>query len=142
MQAETDLLFIYGTLLPQTGSSMAVWLQKNCSVVCDGYMPGYLFMVNSEYPAAAYNAETKDKVYGLIVKMNVATTILSNLDNYEEVGDTYASPNEYYKDILPINGKDGNAYFCWVYLYNLNYDNLVKIKGGSFLNYIEKNNLL
>jgi gamma-glutamylcyclotransferase (GGCT)/AIG2-like uncharacterized protein YtfP len=142
MFSETNLLFIYGTLLPLMNHPKAVWLKERSSQICDGYMHGYLYLVNNTYPAAVYKTEAQEKIFGLIVKMHDTEHILAVLDDYEEVGEMFAKPNEYYRDVKKVFGSNGDLYLCWTYLYNLDYTGLPLIDGGDFIKYRRNNNIL
>ena len=132
----TDLLFIYGTLLPVFKNEYAEWLKKHSLKLCDGYMPGILFLVDT-YPGAVYFIDSKKSVKGIIVKMNDPQKVLNYLDRYEETGKAYAKPNEYIREEINVycGNKANDKLKCWVYLYNLEYSHLKEIESGDFVKY-------
>ncbi|HEX2936539.1 MAG TPA: gamma-glutamylcyclotransferase family protein [Bacteroidales bacterium] len=135
---EVDLLFIYGTLLPAFNNPESNWLKEKSEPLSEGYMSGLLYKV-ADYPGAVYLHQSVTKVYGLIVKMNDASAVLSHLDRYEEVNPENPDKGEYIRQVHTINGFDGIKRKCWVYLYNCDVRDLELIKSGDYFTFFHCN---
>jgi len=125
-----DFLFVYGTLMKHSDLEIASFLHRYSTFFSSGYFNGILYNV-SGYPGAVYLPDTASRVYGTILKLHDPKKILSQLDEYEEVGDQFPEPNEYVRLQIPIQTPSGNI-ACWVYLYNWPADNLSVIASGNY----------
>lgn len=134
----TNLLFIYGTLLPVFDNAWSEWLKNNSEPVTEGYMPGLLYLV-SGHPGALHFPEISSKVTGLIVRMENVTHVLQKLDEYEDADERYGEFAEFKREIVEIYGFDGIIRKCWVYLYNRNVDNMKQLTSGDFITYFFSN---
>jgi gamma-glutamylcyclotransferase (GGCT)/AIG2-like uncharacterized protein YtfP len=130
----TNLLFIYGTLLPVFNNSWSNWLKSNSEPITEGYMPGLLYLI-SDYPGALYFPEISSKVMGLVLRLNNAKHVLQKIDEYEEADERYGEFAVFKREIVDIYGLDGIVRKCWVYLYNRNVDNLKQLVSGDYITY-------
>ena len=129
-----NLLFIYGTLLPEFANDMSEWLTRNSKIVCVGSIPGNLYLV-SDYPAAIYDVGSTGCVHGLIVALDDTDGCFSVLDSYEGVGETRSKDDEYKRILKPVKGEDNLVRMCWIYLYNQNNKKLEHISSGNYVGY-------
>lgn len=134
-----DLLFVYGTLLKNSNNQIASFLQKNGKYLGKGYFYGELFDIG-EYPGAVYDEKSKHRVYGHIFKITDYDYVLKVLDEYEEVGEKFPSPNEFIRKMVKIHYND-KVVICWTYLYNLSTENLTRIESGDYLEYKNRSTL-
>jgi gamma-glutamylcyclotransferase (GGCT)/AIG2-like uncharacterized protein YtfP len=133
-KTETNLLFIYGTLLPVFDNSWRDWLKNNAEPITEGYMPGLLYLI-SDYPGALYFPEVSSKVMGLVVRMENIDYVLHKLDQYEEADERYGEFAEFKREIVDIYGFDGIVRKCWVYLYNRNVSDKKLLISGDYITY-------
>ena len=132
------LLFVYGTLLGQSGSTMSEYLYRNSSTVGYGFFLGKLFQLDG-YPGAVYGLGRPgaSPVYGAILELNKPEVILPELDKYEETGPPFPEPYEYIRRVIPVHSdKAGQTLDCWVYLYNRDTTGLSEIPGGRYIHAI------
>lgn len=129
MNSNCKYLFIYGTLL-DTDNDFGLYLRNNSVWVAKGSFTGLLYNMG-EYPGAIYKTGVSNKVYGDIVELKNAASVLKLLDEYEGVGESEAQPNLYTRDIIPVATATGMI-DCWVYLYNLPVDGLPLIASGKY----------
>lgn len=121
-----ELLSVYGTLLDPK-NQVAKFLQSNAEFYADGYFRGKLYNLG-EYPGAVESNNPEDKVYGSVFALEKPETVLSMLDEYEEIGDQFAEPNEFIRTKTEIVVGKNEKLLCWIYLYSRSTENLSPIK--------------
>lgn len=126
-----DLLFVYGTLTREFDNKMSSFLRDNSEHITEGYFPGELYDVG-DYPGAVFDEDSDHQVYGDVYRLKNPAKVLRVLDEYEEVGEKFAQPNEYVRRMVTVYGIDGGTHQCWTYLYNLPTGNLRKIPSGEY----------
>ncbi len=124
-------LFVYGTLLKDTGNDMAHFLHAHSQCLGDGYFHGKLYKV-SWYPGAVLSENTSEKVHGKIFKIQDVDTVFKVLDDYEGTGTNYPEPHLFKKEEVTAYLEDGTAIATIVYLYNLEVNGLERIASGKF----------
>ncbi len=77
--AETDHLFVYGTLRRQSPHPMAVWLRSCAAWIGEAIMPGTLYDCGS-YPVAVAGSRL---VLGDLYRLRDPQPALARLDDYE-----------------------------------------------------------
>lgn len=130
-----NMLFVYGTLLLNIESAIAIFLKKNSRFVGEGYLSGQLFDLG-HYPGVVFQKEAGSGVYGHIFELIQPDTTLSILDEYEAVGEQFDQYKEYVREKVPIN-LSGEEVSCWTYLYALPTDNLPLIVSGNYLEFLK-----
>jgi gamma-glutamylcyclotransferase (GGCT)/AIG2-like uncharacterized protein YtfP len=126
-----EFIFVYGTLRQQTGTSMHHVLTSSCEYISDGYMQGKLYEVNG-YPGAIESDQPDDKVHGELYKI-VNSLVLHQLDDYEECTDQHPTPHEYIRKKLSISVTSNGDISAWVYVFNHDVSNLLRIESGDYL---------
>ncbi len=126
-------LFVYGTLQPEFQNPVTQFLLENAEVVGKGFIFGKLYDIG-DYPGVII--DNNSKVFGTIFKVKNEDSVLAILDNYEEVGNNFVSPNEYFRTKVSVYINDSKALISWVYLYDFPVDALKHITSGSYLEYI------
>ncbi len=126
-----EFLFVYGTLLKDIENSMSIYLSRHADFYCKGYFYGRLYNLG-EYPGAITGTNPNERVYGNIFKLKNPGKIFSVLDEYEEVGEKFPSPNEYRREKIKVYCYN-NEIEAWIYLYNHSVLNLSLIPSGDYL---------
>ncbi|MDX9881352.1 MAG: gamma-glutamylcyclotransferase family protein [Prolixibacteraceae bacterium] len=128
---DSDLLFVYGTLLKQSNSAIAGFLKANSRFVAEGFFPGKLYDLGT-YPGAVFIPGSRSKVFGTVLKLADPAKTFEKLDKYEETGDGFPHPNEYLRKIIPIGTTSKKTLNCWAYLYNYPTENKPLIVSGKY----------
>ena len=123
-------LFVYGTLL-SSANSYGAYLQQHCSLLQQGEFKGHLYDMG-DYPGAVIDANTDQYVYGSIYLMDEPGKILEFIDDYEGFGNDQDQPNLFLRVLTMIETVDGPVE-CWVYVYNLPVDGLLRIRSGRYV---------
>lgn len=131
----TNLIFVYGTLLKKEGEPLADYLRQNAAFMARGYFYGKLYEIK-QYPGACLSNNKNHKVYGSIFKLNNnSDEILKKLDEYEETGEHFSSPNEYVRQIIEVM-THRKKYYCHAYIYNWETDEKKRITSGDYLRWV------
>lgn len=81
MDFKPDKLFVYGTFLK--GERLSLHL-KDCELIKTYSIPGDLYKTKFDYPAAIFNKNSKNKIFGELYKLpNKFENILKKLDEEE-----------------------------------------------------------
>lgn len=133
-QPASDLIFIYGSLLPKVPRSRFQLLGP-VSAVGPGRLHGRLYSLG-DYPGAVASNHPDDLVRGEVYRLEVPSEALVRLDRYE--GFVPASPEgcEFVRTTARIVMDRGDDLTAWVYLYNLSLDGLPRIDGGDYLQFV------
>jgi len=128
--ASNDYLFVYGILMQNIDSQIAHFLRVNSLFIGEGKMKGYLYDLGA-YPAAVYQRDAEQVVFGHIFELYDIDKTLTVLDEYEGT--------EYNRAKVDIES-NGAVYSCWVYLYQRTVAGLSLIESGSYLDYLSNPN--
>lgn len=123
-------LFVYGTLL-QKGNKFAAFLNGNSRFYGKGKVSGKLYDIG-DYPGLVLQHGGGQFAYGNIYALIYPKATLKILDDYEGLGDYHMQPNEFIRELTPVES-DGDLLECWVYLYNLPVDGFQYIVSGNYL---------
>lgn len=126
----TPYLFVYGTLMRNSGNPFAEQLRNSSEYIGTGSFPGKLYLV-SWYPGAVSLPGAASRVYGEIYRMTQPAPLLQALDDYEEV---LPDPEKslYLRRIVPVSTDDGLSFPCWAYIYNRTAEGLQELPDGRF----------
>lgn len=81
MSLITDKLFVYGTLLK--GENLSHYL-KDCELIQTFSIPGNLYKTRFDFPAAIFDKESQNKIYGELYKLpDNSENFLKELDTIE-----------------------------------------------------------
>ncbi|MBS1524245.1 MAG: gamma-glutamylcyclotransferase [Bacteroidetes bacterium] len=125
-----DKLFVYGTLLDRS-NQYGVYLKDNSILCSKGKINGRLYDIG-EYPGAVLTSEGEEYVYGLVFKLKDPEEALVVLDEYEGFGADQPQPNEFIRVLTRAETQSGLV-DCWIYVYNMPYQNLPRIASGNYL---------
>ncbi len=126
-----DFIFVYGLLKSMYDNEAARYIRKHCSLIGEGTIPGQLFDLGT-YPGVIYDENAKYTVVGEVFKINSdKDALLKYLDEFEECGPSFNQPNEYRREIIPVN-VCRKTYNASTYIYNLNLEGLKVIESGNY----------
>lgn len=126
-----EFLFVYGTLQdPQ--NQVAQFLQSNAEFYAEGYFHGKLFDLG-DYPGAIESKNPEDKVFGSIFKVRNPDAVFVAIDEYEETGDKFPSPNEFIRKKIDVFVSNGEMIPSYVYLYNWPVEHYKRIVSGKYI---------
>lgn len=129
---QTDLLFVYGTLMRGYDHPMAKLLARASDFVGDATCNGRLYLIR-HYPGLLLSSAPDDIVHGELFRMRHGDDLLAELDRYEACGDGFEEPTEYRREIVRVTQADGTATDSWTYIYNWPVTKLPRIESGRFL---------
>ncbi|MDP4579305.1 MAG: gamma-glutamylcyclotransferase [Saprospiraceae bacterium] len=129
-----DLLFVYGTLLPECNLSISTQFLKEAEFLGHGYVFAKLYDLG-DYPAMVLDITHEHKVFGQIYRLHSPKKTLAILDDYEDINPSFPEDNEYIRAVVKVNSKEieMNAY---AYLYTKDVLPLKKIPSGNYLSYL------
>jgi len=130
---DPEYLFVYGTLLMDSGHNMAYFLSQHTSSIAEAYFPGKLYEV-ADYPGATWDEQADTIVKGKLVKLIEPAAIWSSLDRYEGFAAQDPVNSLYIRKVIPVICNNTFVY-SWVYLYNQPTDSLEWIPSGDYLSY-------
>ncbi|MEY4260224.1 MAG: hypothetical protein RL656_1197 [Bacteroidota bacterium] len=129
-----DLLFVYGTLLPECNLSISTQFLEEAEFLGHGYVFANLYDLG-DYPAMVLDITHEHKVFGQIYRLNSPKKTLAILDDYEDINPSFPEDNEYIRAVVKVSSKEVemNAY---AYLYIKDVLPLKKIPSGDYLSYL------
>lgn len=109
----------------------ALTIRKNCTLIGEGFVPGRLFDLGT-YPGMLFEPNASTQVIGEVYRIESNQKFLTDyLDHFEECGPHFEQPNEYRKEIIPVN-INNSVYFASTYIYNRNVEGLNVILSGNY----------
>lgn len=105
---------------------MAQRLAQGAEWVGNASLNGWLYHVDG-YPGLVPGPDAPP-VVGDLFRLHEPLVLLNLLDAYEEVGPEFPAPNEYRREIHPVDGPQGHA-MAWVYIYARPVESLPLIVG-------------
>jgi gamma-glutamylcyclotransferase (GGCT)/AIG2-like uncharacterized protein YtfP len=129
-----DLLFVYGTLLPECNLSISTQFLEETEFLGHGYVFAKLYDLG-DYPAMVLDITYEHKVFGQIYRLHSPKKTLALLDDYEDINHSFPEDNEYIRTVVKVNSRESemNAY---AYLYTKDVLPLKKIPSGDYLSYL------
>ncbi|GAB4001289.1 gamma-glutamylcyclotransferase [Spirosoma daeguense] len=135
MIQDADYLLVYGTLRASFQNPFAKLLHQHSRYVGKGSFSGQLFDIAS-YPGALYQPDSTTIVWGDVYDIKqFKIELLLRLDEYEGIGATFPQPQEYVREIIPVDCA-GETLGCWIYLYNDSIVEKKQIESGDYERYI------
>jgi len=130
--APTEYLFVYGTLRQGAEHPLADLLNRRADFIGPAVARGKLYLV-AGYPGMVDSENPTELVYGDLFQLQPGSTLLQQLDDYEECGPNYSEPTEYLRRQRWIATAQRAKYPAWLYLYNRSVEHLPRIEGGDYL---------
>jgi gamma-glutamylcyclotransferase (GGCT)/AIG2-like uncharacterized protein YtfP len=128
-----NYLFVYGLLKSDYDNEAAKTIRSHCTLIGEGYTYGRMFDLGS-YPGIVYEKTSNLKVFGEVYRIDRnAHELIAFLDAFEECGPEFDEPNEYRKEIIPVN-VNNIEYNASTYIYNRNLTGLRMIATGKYNN--------
>lgn len=134
MESSADLLFVYGSLLPDAPNSRHHLLGP-VTPLGPGYFQGRLYSLGG-YPGAVASRNTNERVRGVIYRLKSPEASLQQLDRYE--GFVPSSPEgcEFIRASSKVFLDNGTTPTAWIYLYALPLEGLIQIPEGDYLRFL------
>lgn len=123
-------LFVYGTLMQQSGHPMHERLKAHSEFVCHAWMSGQLYQIH-DYPGVIESGSTQDKVYGEVYRL-LQSSVLAELDDFEQCTAAFAEPHEYIRKQVTVFVTDSRPLTAWAYIYNHSIERAKRIHNGRF----------
>lgn len=129
--ADTDFLFVYGTLKKGFQNETASYLHSTQEFAGSGFFYGVMVRI-SYYPGAVYLPEKESKVHGHLFRIrDQKEDLFARLDFYEGVGDQFAKPGEFIRSVVPVF-MDEKKIPAYTYLLNKDHRVFQQIESGHF----------
>jgi gamma-glutamylcyclotransferase (GGCT)/AIG2-like uncharacterized protein YtfP len=128
----SDLLFVYGTLMRGFDHPMAQLLSRSADFLGPAHCRGRLYLVK-HYPGLVPLDASGDVVFGELFRLRHPAELLREFDMYEACGEGFVEPTEYLRQMLAVTRDDGAVHEAWTYVYNWPVTNLPRIASGRFL---------
>lgn len=139
MQAESDFIFVYGTLRKNVNPEKHAMMAPYSEFVSMGICNGLLFDVGN-YPGLSF-VEKQHQILGEIYRITDQVKLFSILDGYEGCSESDAQPYEYHRIICDVHTSSLGVIPCWVYEYQWVYHHLTKIESGDYERYLKSRSL-
>jgi gamma-glutamylcyclotransferase (GGCT)/AIG2-like uncharacterized protein YtfP len=123
-------LFVYGTLLDED-NKYGIYLRDNSTFFSSGKLKGILYDIG-EYPGAVLCPQGNEFIYGIILEIDDPAAVLALIDMYEGFGEDQPQPNEFIRSLTDAETDRGRV-DCWIYLYNLPFNDLIPIESGKYI---------
>jgi gamma-glutamylcyclotransferase (GGCT)/AIG2-like uncharacterized protein YtfP len=128
-----DFIFVYGLLKSMYENEPAQYIRRNCTLIGEGFFPGKLVDIGT-YPGAIFDETSQTSVYGEVYKIERnKEELFAFLDHFEGVGPEFEEPNEYKRELIPVQLGDKKIHAS-CYVYNWNSDGLKVIESGRYEN--------
>jgi len=105
----TNLLFVYGSLLPDLGHPMSRWLAASADRLGEAKTSGKLVDLG-EYPGLVLAEGEGKEVFGQLFRLHNPEVVLKVLDEYEGIGSD-SMDEAYSRHVIPVQwaGEEINA---------------------------------
>jgi len=133
MTEQSELLFVYGTLMKDTHHPMAKLLAEHSEFICRATLQAQLYLIDY-YPGAILSNNEHDIVYGDLYKLSSTGWLLNQLDGYEECSSAFPEPHEYQRQQVTVQTINSTLKIstAWAYLYQYPVENKQRISDGQF----------
>jgi gamma-glutamylcyclotransferase (GGCT)/AIG2-like uncharacterized protein YtfP len=126
-----ELVFLYGTLLPQFVPETMRDVVARLHFYGDGSLRGVLGNLG-EYPGAVFDTTTDMRVDGTVFELREDPQVLDALDRYEGYEPTPHARNLFVRKLQRVDLTTGVTIECWAYEYNGNPDGALVIASGRY----------
>lgn len=126
-----DLLFVYGSLMRNTGHPMAHRLAGESRSLGGAAVTGRLYSLG-RYPGAVPSPNPRDAVHGELLALRRPEKTFCWLDDYEGCGESDPEPHAYRRVIVPVRLIAGSRLRAWIYYYRGPLDLAKRIPSGRF----------
>ncbi|HEY6901820.1 MAG TPA: gamma-glutamylcyclotransferase family protein [Puia sp.] len=130
-----DYLFVYGTLRRNYDLKLKDRVKDQLQYVGQAKVGAAMYDLG-RYPGAIRSRKGQE-VVGDVFELNDAGKVLRILDKYEGIPEGGAPDSEFIRRKSKVRLRSGKEVMAWVYWYNLDPGNKVKIKHKDYLNYLK-----
>lgn len=132
---DASFLFVYGTLRSDSPRKSPVKnaLHQYADRLCNATTRGCLYKIDW-YPGLVASENPDDVVKGELYKIKDESKLFSHLDKYEGCSEDFPDPHEYQRVKRLVQTENQNKVMAWVYLYNREIDEALRISSGDYLN--------
>ena len=117
MAGESDLLFVYGSLLSSSEHPLAQQLAANATLLGQGHVSGNRYRIDW-YPGLVPSELADTVVTGEVYRLHSPGSLLPVLDAYEEAEPWRGAGAEFRRELLAVELDSGSKLYCWTYIYN------------------------
>ena len=136
-----EYLFVYGTLLKNSGHPMAELIKSAGKPVGKAVFNGQLFMVDY-YPGAVPSTEKTDRVQGEVYEFEQPDHVFKLLDDYEEFDPNSPATSEFIRKKVTVQLlKNRRSIRVWAYLFNHPVQELQPIETGNFEHFLRQKSI-
>ena len=130
-----DYLFVYGTLRRNYDLKLKNKVINHLQYVGQAKVPASLYDLG-RYPGAIRDNKGPE-VIGDLFLLTDPEKVLKILDKYEGISDARAKDTEFVRKKTNVRMRSGQQKKAWIYWYNFDPKNKVKIKHKDYLNYLK-----
>jgi gamma-glutamylcyclotransferase (GGCT)/AIG2-like uncharacterized protein YtfP len=128
-----EYLFVYGTLRQDRNGRMHHYLKNRAVFIDKASLPGKLYLI-LDYPGAVPSPDDSGHtVQGEVYRLRHPTTVLQQLDEYEECSSQFPKPHEYQRLETTVMLASGKPVQAWVYWFRHSISGLKQISSGDYL---------
>ena len=126
-----ELVFLYGTLLPQFVPETMRDVGARLHFHGDGSLRGVLYDLG-EYPGAVFDTTTDMRVDGTVFEFPEDPQVVEAFDRYEGYEPTPHATNLFVRKLRRVDLTTGDTIEFWAYEYNGNPDGALVIASGCY----------
>jgi gamma-glutamylcyclotransferase (GGCT)/AIG2-like uncharacterized protein YtfP len=130
-----DYLFVYGTLRKNYDLKLKNKVAGHLQYIGQGKVGASLYDIG-RYPGAIKDSKGTE-VIGDLFLITDPEKVLKVLDKYEGISDPGAKNTEFVRKKTSVLMRSGGQKKAWIYWYNFDPKNKVKIKHKDYLNYLK-----
>lgn len=130
-------LFVYGSLLGDIHSNIALFLRRNSRFLGEYRARGRMYDLGA-YPGLVLTAEEDHWVFGHVFQLFDPASTLITLDDYEGIIPGKENENEYRRELVEVSREETTEH-AWAYLYQQSTADLPLIPFGNYLDYLKQN---
>ena len=135
--AAQEHLFVYGTLLAQSGHEMARLLDRHATKVGEGRIQARLYIIHeiddqgpNSYPAAVPSPHNRDVVHGMLYRLDTPDDVLPVFDEFEACTPGWPEPYEFLRRPIDVTLADGTVTRAACYLYTWDTSRATPVPSG------------
>src|ERR1044071_6674089 len=128
----SELLFLYGTLLPSTAPEEISAIVRRFRRLGPGHVRGRLYDLG-EFPGAVLDPSSRTIIHGELVSLPSQTRILDALDRYEEFDPLAPKKSLFVRKKAKVLMDNGSSREGWIYVYNRPPGKAKLVRGGDYL---------
>lgn len=130
-----NLLFVYGTLLPECNLYISKRLRSEADFIGHGFVFAKLYDIGA-YPGIVLDKSLGNKVYGNIYQLHNPESTFKTLDEYEGINSSLPEENEYIRSMVMVYfGEHEIEANTYLYLKDVSY--LKLIPSGQYISYLK-----